>query len=103
MRIAFLPLLLLASVSTPALAQGAVTGSAPAISVDTLKTVTKELSSDAYEGRAPTTPAEDKTVAYIVDRFKQAGLKPGNPEARAGPAGSRTCRWSRSPRATSSR
>lgn len=51
---------------------------APAISVETLKTVDKELSSDAYEGRAPTTAAEDKTVAYIIDRFKAAGLKPGN-------------------------
>ncbi|KQO57373.1 M28 family peptidase [Sphingomonas sp. Leaf257] len=50
----------------------------PAISVDTLKTVTQTLSSDAYEGRAPTTPAEDKTVAYIIDRFQKAGLKPGN-------------------------
>jgi Zn-dependent M28 family amino/carboxypeptidase len=51
---------------------------APALSVDTLKSVTQELSSDAYEGRAPTTPAEDKTVAYIVKRFQAAGLKPGN-------------------------
>lgn len=50
----------------------------PAISVDTLKTVTQVLSSDEYEGRAPTTPAEDKTVAYIIDRFQKAGLKPGN-------------------------
>lgn len=50
----------------------------PAISVDTLKTVTQTLSSDAYEGRGPTTPAEEKTVAYIIDRFKQAGLSPGN-------------------------
>ena len=50
----------------------------PAISVDTLKSVTQTLSSDAYEGRAPATPAEDKTAAYIVERFKQAGLKPGN-------------------------
>ncbi|HJO64054.1 MAG TPA: M28 family metallopeptidase [Sphingomonas sanguinis] len=49
-----------------------------AISVDTLKTVTQTLSSDAFEGRAPTTPAEDKTVAYIIDRFQKAGLKPGN-------------------------
>jgi len=48
------------------------------IAVQTLKDVTKELSSDAYEGRAPTTPAEDKTVAYIVRRFEAAGLKPGN-------------------------
>ncbi len=55
-----------------------MTAPAPAISVDTLKSVTQELSSDAYEGRAPTTPAEDKTVAYIVKRFEAAGLKPGN-------------------------
>jgi len=51
---------------------------APAISVQTLKDVTQTLSSDAYEGRKPTTPAEDKTTAYIVARFKAAGLKPGN-------------------------
>jgi len=51
---------------------------APAISVQTLKDVTRTLSSDAYEGRKPTTPAEDKTTAYIVARFKAAGLKPGN-------------------------
>lgn len=50
----------------------------PAISTETLKTVTQTLSSDAYEGRAPTTPGEAKTVAYIAERFKAAGLKPGN-------------------------
>ncbi|MEO5866109.1 MAG: M28 family metallopeptidase [Sphingomonas sp.] len=50
----------------------------PAISVQTLKEVDKTLSSDAYEGRKPTTPAEEKTTAYIVERFKAAGLKPGN-------------------------
>ena len=60
--------------AAPALAQS----SAPAISVDTLKDVTRTLSSDAFEGRAPTTPAEDKTVGYIVERMKAAGLKPGN-------------------------
>lgn len=51
---------------------------APAISVETLKQVDSTLSSDAFEGRHPTTPAEDKTVAYIIQRFRQAGLKPGN-------------------------
>ncbi len=74
MRLA--PLLLL-GLAAPAFAQIG-TASGPAISVDTLKSVTQELSSDAYEGRAPTTPAEDKTVAYIVKRFQAAGLKPGN-------------------------
>ncbi|WP_443030172.1 M28 family peptidase [Sphingomonas sp. ZT3P38] len=48
------------------------------IPLQTLKDVTKTLSSDAFEGRAPATPAEDKTTAYIVERFKAAGLKPGN-------------------------
>ncbi|MEQ1494222.1 MAG: M28 family metallopeptidase [Novosphingobium sp.] len=54
------------------------TVAAPAISLDTLKSVTRELASDAYEGRGPATPAEDKTVAYIIKRFKEAGLQPGN-------------------------
>ncbi len=72
MRAAILPLLLLGTAASAQVAP------APAISVDTLKSVTQELSSDAYEGRAPTTPAEDKTVAYIVKRFEAAGLKPGN-------------------------
>ncbi|UYY57895.1 M28 family metallopeptidase [Sphingomonas sp. S2-65] len=51
---------------------------APAISLDTLKTVTKTLSSDEYEGRAPATAGEEKTVRYLVERFQKAGLKPGN-------------------------
>ena len=50
----------------------------PAISVETLKTVTQTLSSDAFEGRAPTTAGEDKTVAYMIEQMKAAGLKPGN-------------------------
>ncbi|MDB5680938.1 MAG: peptidase [Sphingomonas bacterium] len=62
------------ALAAPALAQS----SAPAISVDTLKDVTKTLSSDAFEGRAPTTPAEAKATGYIVERMKAAGLKPGN-------------------------
>ncbi|MEG3177009.1 M28 family metallopeptidase [Sphingomonas sp. RB3P16] len=52
--------------------------SSPAIAVQTLNDVTKTLSSDAFEGRKPTTAAEAKTTDYIVERFKAAGLKPGN-------------------------
>lgn len=48
------------------------------ISVETLKDVTKTLSSDAFEGRKPTTAGETKATDYIVERFKAAGLKPGN-------------------------
>jgi Zn-dependent M28 family amino/carboxypeptidase len=48
------------------------------ISVDTLKRVTETLSSDAFEGRAPATPGEEKTVRYLVEQMSAAGLKPGN-------------------------
>ena len=37
----------------------------------------KVLASDEFEGRAPNTPGETKTVAYIIEQFKAAGLKPG--------------------------
>ena len=67
--------LVLLIAATPALAQSVP---APGISIETLKDVTRTLSSDAYEGRAPTTPGEDKTVKLIAERFARAGLKPGN-------------------------
>jgi len=54
------------------------TVAAPQISAETLKTVTRDLSSDAFEGRGPATAGEDKTVAYLIERFKAAGLQPGN-------------------------
>jgi len=36
------------------------------------------LSSDAFEGRAPATPGEEKSVRYLIDAFREIGLKPGN-------------------------
>lgn len=51
---------------------------APRLSLATLKAVTRDLSSDAFEGRGPTTPAEQKTVDYIIAQMKAAGLSPGN-------------------------
>jgi Zn-dependent M28 family amino/carboxypeptidase len=38
----------------------------------------KALSSDLFEGRAPGTEGENRTVAYIETQFKNLGLKPGN-------------------------
>nr|WP_225871586.1 M28 family metallopeptidase [Actirhodobacter atriluteus] len=48
------------------------------ISRETMIEVTRTLSSDAYEGRAPGTPGEEKTVALLTERFREAGLQPGN-------------------------
>jgi Zn-dependent M28 family amino/carboxypeptidase len=52
--------------------------SAGAISEETMREVTRTLSLDEFEGRAPGTAGEDKTVAYLVERFTAAGLQPGN-------------------------
>jgi Zn-dependent M28 family amino/carboxypeptidase len=51
---------------------------APAISVNTLREVTRTLSGDDYEGRGPGTAVEAKTVDTIIAGFKKAGLEPGN-------------------------
>jgi Zn-dependent M28 family amino/carboxypeptidase len=37
----------------------------------------KTLSSDEFEGRGPATPGETKTVAYVSEQMKAAGLLPG--------------------------
>jgi len=51
---------------------------APQLSVETMKNLTRELSSDAFEGRAPGTAGEKKTLALLKKEFAAAGLKPGN-------------------------
>jgi Zn-dependent M28 family amino/carboxypeptidase len=66
---------------------GDATGSAPAVAAaaqaitpDGLLGHIKDLSADSMEGRAPGTPGEVKTVAYMEGQFKALGLKPGNPD-----------------------
>lgn len=66
------------SILALALLGGASGARAQDISVETMKTVTQELSSDAFEGRAPGSPGEDRTVALLEREFAKAGLQPGN-------------------------
>src|SRR5258708_7419692 len=40
----------------------------------------KTLSSDKFEGRGPGSNGEKQTVAFLTERFKTLGLKPGNPD-----------------------
>jgi Zn-dependent M28 family amino/carboxypeptidase len=56
--------------STPLMAQ-----SGP-IDPQRMSDVVKTLAADDFEGRAPGTPGEDKTVAYLADQFAKAGLAP---------------------------
>ncbi len=39
----------------------------------------KILASPAFEGRAPGTPGEEKTVAWLTERLRGIGLQPGGP------------------------
>ena len=48
------------------------------LSEETMKRVTERLSSDEFEGRAPGTAGEEKTIAYLIEEFGKAGLEPGN-------------------------
>jgi Zn-dependent M28 family amino/carboxypeptidase len=64
--------LLLASLlsATPALSAGDLS---PTRLSDDVRT----LASDAFEGRAPGTPGEDKTIDWLIARFKVLKLEPG--------------------------
>ena len=61
------------------IALGTVPATAQTYKVDParLSQIDKTLGSDAFEGRGPATRAETKTVNYIVDQFKAAGVEPG--------------------------
>jgi Zn-dependent M28 family amino/carboxypeptidase len=41
-----------------------------------MSAIAKTLASDAFQGRAPGTPGEAATVAYLVDQFRALGLQP---------------------------
>ncbi len=48
------------------------------ITADDLKKHISVLASDDFQGRAPSTQGEEKTINYLSDQFKQLGLQPGN-------------------------
>ncbi|MFT3667205.1 MAG: M28 family metallopeptidase [Pseudoxanthomonas sp.] len=66
--------MLLCLCMTPAFAANIPGGG---ISADNLSKHVEVLASDEFEGRAPATPGETKTIAYIVDALKKAGVQPG--------------------------
>lgn len=49
----------------------------PPIDVAQMQRDVETLASDAFEGRAPVTPGEEKTIAYLAQRMAAIGLKPG--------------------------
>ena len=51
-----------------------------AINVESLMKRIELLSSDAFEGRAPGSAGEEKTIEYLIESFSSFGLAPGNPD-----------------------
>jgi Zn-dependent M28 family amino/carboxypeptidase len=49
-----------------------------AFNKDSLASHIQVLSSDEFQGRKPFTIGETKTIAYLTEQFKIAGLEPGN-------------------------
>ncbi|WP_425335972.1 M20/M25/M40 family metallo-hydrolase [Sphingomonas kaistensis] len=50
---------------------------AAAISAQRMSEITRVLASDEFEGRSMGTPGEEKTIAYLIEQYKAAGLEPG--------------------------
>ncbi|WP_430634663.1 M28 family metallopeptidase [Sphingomonas hankookensis] len=72
MKRLFLSTLLLSVSCVAASAQTAT----PTFDVKRISRDIQTLSSDAFEGRAPATAGEEKSIAYIAEQMKAAGLQP---------------------------
>ncbi|WCM29630.1 M28 family metallopeptidase [Sphingomonas sp. QA11] len=62
--------------AAPALAKDEA-GKRPTVDPARLSATVRTLASDAFEGRAPGTPGERKTIDFLVAQFKAMGLQPG--------------------------
>ena len=69
-----LPILLLCAVCTPA--------SATDISAERIATAVQTMTSEFFEGRAPGTVGEERTVGYLIGQFEALGLEPGGRDGR---------------------
>ena len=83
MRKSFIPALFLAALTACArdsLDSSALQPALNTITADGMLAHINRLASDGFEGRAPGTPGEDSTVAYLTAQFQAMGLAPGNPD-----------------------
>src|SRR3954451_12350837 len=73
--------LLAASAIALTIAAPILAAPASGISAQRMSDVDKYISSDAFEGRGPATPAETKTIHYIAQQYKEIGLQPAGDTA----------------------
>ena len=64
-----------AALASPLYAQPGMT-----IDPDQLTQTVRTLASDTFEGRAPGTRGEDRTLGYLIARFEALGLEPAGPD-----------------------
>jgi Zn-dependent M28 family amino/carboxypeptidase len=76
MRKLLLPLLCLAGLTGAAPNPASPASWAP-IDPARLSEVTRVLASDDFQGRAPGSEGETRTIAYLIERFRALGLEPG--------------------------
>jgi len=74
-RVAALSALLLSATAMPASAQIAADSAR-------IEQTVRTLASDAFEGRAPGTRGEDRTLGYLIARFEALGLEPAGPDGQ---------------------
>lgn len=74
----YLSVLLLASLIVACGKTGGGKEVNPAITGEEIAAHIKVLASDSFAGREPGTPGGEKTVKYIMEQFKKAGLQPAN-------------------------
>jgi Zn-dependent M28 family amino/carboxypeptidase len=61
----------------PAAAPAPAPTTASGVSMERLSEITRVLASDEFQGRSMGTAGEEKTVAYLIEQFRAAGLEPG--------------------------
>ncbi|HKP79221.1 MAG TPA: peptidase M20, partial [Phenylobacterium sp.] len=75
------------SAALSVLVAGSALATPAAVDVSRIMRDIQVLSSDAFEGRAPASRGEEKTVAYLIEQMKAAGLQPaGDPRPGGGRA-----------------
>ena len=65
------------NLATPPLPPSPPQVSAPSVSMQRMSEITRVLASDEFEGRSMGTAGEEKTVAYLIEQFRSAGMEPG--------------------------
>lgn len=65
------------AVAPPAAPEAPAQQAVPNVSIERLSEITRVLASDDFQGRSMGTVGEERTIAFLIEQFKAAGLEPG--------------------------